>query len=125
MNASPFRDALVGVVNGQHVLVRYLSNYDVQKPETVIHVLSPDCGNLPDLDRDALADKCAAADPEFDSEAAEWFRGRRLGVGTVLSNGSLRYRQFYEMDSAQLICLVTAMARALPLVQRHLHDSTP
>jgi len=104
----PFRDALFGVVTGWPVLVRYLVNYDIQKPETVITMLVSGCQPPPtQLFRDdvlrlyerGVGSQAIALSREMYDE----FGGRGLGVGLSLSGHELRHSQLYAIDDAHAL----------------------
>jgi hypothetical protein len=118
IGANTFEDRIEGFVEGYQVEVTYVSNFDVQKPETIIRVRSGDAPtNLPTSNAEALLrtyDENAGTRASLMPEERAWIRGHRYGIGISGNHNEVCYHQLWQMyDAADIFFVCMAIVKTI------------
>jgi hypothetical protein len=118
VGADTFGDQIEGVINGYRVDVTYRTNFDAQKPETIVRVRNGDTDpSLPILGREALLrryEENAGTRNELIAEETAWLLGQWDGIGIHGNEHELCYQQLYWMyDPADITFVCLAMVKVM------------
>lgn len=117
LGADAFEDRIESILNGLELLVTYESDFDVQRPKTVIRVRRPNTTNSERLDAKNLLsvyDKNVGPRGPLIPEERAWLLGHRMGNGIQGHESEITYHQYWDLyrsDDLAFVCV--AMTKLL------------